>query len=419
MIDLVKKKYKLSFLSELSIYVAVIIIILSIGPWFIWNHKYLRAFFFLFFIILRIIIVLKQKSLPADSIHIMPITFLFLWYFWYNIYSAVNIIDPFSSLITQMLPLFFVIIMDLSEKLALKELAIKIFAIILAVSLFFYLLLFIGIPLPYEILEHPTNRFYGSFANFYFFILGLNFYSADFWRFSSVFTEPGHLVMICALYLYINNYEIKKWYNMIMLVSLLVSFSFAGYVLLVLGWLIFLWAAKGKLITTIPILVFVIVCSVCLEVFTSTKYSSGIVSTFILDRAEYDKEKGVAGNNRNDQAFENYYNNFSNTEEYFFGAGREEYKILFDSTPNSSYRVSIVNYGIIGVGIFVFMFLSFVLFRPSRMAFGMFVLFTLSFLQRPYWNWPAQSFMFVVSVFIFYCNKLQFGNKSAKGMLIM
>lgn len=419
MINSIKKKYELSFLSELSIYVAVIIIILSIGPWFVWHHKYLRAFFFLFFILLRIVVILKQKSLPVDNIHIIPITFLFLWYFWYNIYSAVNVLDPFSGLITQVLPLFFVIIMNLSEKMALKELTTKVFAIILAVSLFFYLLLFIGVPLPYEVLEHPTNRFYGSFANFYFFILGLNFYSADFLRFSSVFTEPGHLGMICALYLYINNYEIKKWYNMIMLVSLLVSFSFAGYILLVLGWLIFLWATKEKLKTAIPIFVFAIVCSVCLEIFTSTKYSSGIISTFILDRAEYDKEKGVTGNNRNDQTFENYYNNFFNTKKYFFGAGREEYKILFDSTPNSSYRVSIVNYGIIGVGIFVFMFLSFVLFRPSRMAFGMFVLFTLSFLQRPYWNWPAQSFMFVISVFIFYYGKLLLEDKSAQRMMIL
>lgn len=403
---------KLSVISQLSIYVVMIIMLLSMKPWFIWNYHYMYMALFVVLFLLRIVILMKRKIIFVYDMPILPIVFFTFWLFWIG-FSSINVKDLFSSIVIQILPLFFVLSMSISEKIKLKEVTMRIFAAILAVSILFYILFIVGFWFSYSVLDHPTNKTYNGFANFYFFILPIRFYSLDFLRFSSVFTEPGHLGMMCALYLYVNEYEVKKWYNMVMLIALLLSFSFAAYVLLLLGWMIYIWCKRKNIKSAIISVLVVLFCSCSLELYTSDNFSSGIVSTLILNRMEYDEERGISGNNRNDEKFMAYYESFSNTEDYFFGIGKEKYSLLFDSTQNSSYKTFILQYGIIGTGIFISIFLSLICCRPSRMAWGLFLLFLLSFLQRPYWYWSAQSFMFIVSVAIFYYERSMKMNKAS------
>lgn len=396
---------KINSLSNISIISGTIVVLLSMQPWFSWNKPYI-AVFEVVFLISSFLILIHRKTILSRGIYILPIFFLFIWYVWFGLYksSKSDILEPFTLFFTQILPLFFIYNMSLDEKKHIKEYVIKSFAIILLISLFFYLLFIIGIPLQYEVLEHPINKTYNSFANYYFFIIELNFDSKEFLRFRSIFTEPGHVGMMCALYLYISEYEIKKWYNIVILAALIFSFSFAAYVLLFVGWFIYLWASYRNIKPFILMILLIVSLMFAIDTYTARSTSEGVVSTLILDRAKYDKDKGIAGNNRNDETFKIYYDQFSDKIDYLIGAGREEYVALFQSTPNSSYRSFIVQYGLIGLIIFLFLFFSFILCRPSRLAIGMFLLFLISFIQRPYWGWAAQAYMFIIAVFIFYNN---------------
>lgn len=392
-------------LSNISVISGTIVVLLSMQPWFSWNKPYI-AIFEVLFLISSLFVLLHRKTILSRGIYMLPIVLLFIWYLWSGLYksSKVDISEPFTLFFTQILPLFFIYNMSSDEKKHVKEYVIKSFAIILLISLFFYFIFLVGLPLKYAVLEHPINKSYNSFANFYFFIIELNFDSREFLRFRSIFTEPGHVGMMCALYLYISEYKMRKWYNMIILAALVLSFSFAAYVLLFVGWFIYLWASYRNIKPAILMILLIVPLMFAIDTYTARSSSEGIVSTLILDRAKYDKDKGIVGNNRNDETFKIYYDQFSDRIDYLIGAGREEYVSLFQSTPNSSYRSFIVQYGLIGLMVFLLLFFSFVLCRPSRLAFGMFLLFLISFIQRPYWGWAAQAYMFIIAVFVFYDN---------------
>lgn len=392
------------FLSNLSIYFAVLVIICSMSPWFVWGKSYIMVILLGLFLLSRSFEMSYYHYNLKDT-PIYTTLLLLLWCLWYSYHCFQNIemgkfLVPF---LTQILPLFFVIILKFDEKKKVIEQTTKLFAIILAISLLYYCLFLIGLPLPYKIIQHPTNLVYSSFANYYLFIIEATFDATEFLRFRSIFTEPGHVGMMCALYLYINKYQIKKWYNATILAVLIASFSFAAYVLLACGWLIYLRASRLSLKPVFLTIIAVIIVAISIEILTTPKGADkGILSTKILDRTQYDEEKGISGNNRNDYNFNSYYKEFSQRPDYFMGIGLDEYGKKFASTPNSSYRCFIVQYGLIGLIIYLSMFLSLVLYRPSRLGIGMFFLFSLSFIQRPYWIWAAQSFMFVAATYMFY-----------------
>lgn len=390
-------------LSKLSVVMASFVMILSIQPWFIWGKNYVFVFLLCVFLLLRLILSVSGKC-NLKNLSIATMFSLLFWYLWYGLFNASNTdkLEPLTLIFTKILPLVFIILMSYYEKKQVVSYTVKIFALILIISTLSYCLYLAGVPFRYELIEHPTNTFYKGFANFYLFILEAKFDAVEFLRFRSVFTEPGHVGMMCALYLYVNKYDLKKWYNIIMLFVLVISFSFAAYVLLILGWMIYIKAVKLSF-RPIALAVFIAVLSaMLLEIYTITNENKGVVSTYIIERAMFDDKKGLVGNNRNDDYFLNFYDDFSSQYNYFTGIGREKFGQLFSGTPNSSYRNFIVQYGIIGLILFILIFFSVLLHCPTSLGIGLFILFFLSFIQRPYWDWEAQSYIYISAIYIYY-----------------
>lgn len=391
------------YLSEISVCMAVVVMILSMQPWFVWGKSYMISIPLMLFLLLRFAISINGQY-NFKKMPVITILLLVLWYLWYGLFKAsyMDITEPFTVSFTKILPLFLIMIMGYFEKKKIVIYVTKLFAIILFVSIVAYCFYIIGFPLPYEIIEHPTNTVYNGFANFYFFIVESKFDVLEYLRFRSVFTEPGHVGMMCALYLYINEYDFKKWYNVIILLALVMSFSFAAYVLLLCGWMLYAKAVRLSFKPIILVLSLAILSAISLEICTLNKENKGVVSIYILERAKFDENKGLSGNNRNDEFFLNYYENFSEKIDYFVGVGRDEFRENFQGTPNSSYRNFIVQYGVIGLIIFIGIFFSILLYYPTRLGWGLFVLFLLSFIQRPYWIWEAQSYMFIAVIYVYY-----------------
>ena len=375
-------------ISRLSILIAVLLMLYSSGPWFFWNAIFVSIVLKILFILCRL--WLCEGLLRKYSISIL---LLFLLYFWMELYHWNGLMKSIGMLFYKFIPLLLITMMKYDEKRRLVDTVLTVFSLIILVSIGAYFLYLFGIPLKSSIIEH-SNTFYPPFTNYYFFVK-VNSLS-EFMRFSSVFTEPGHLGMISALLLYVNHYNFSDYRNVVFLIAIILSLSLAAYILLLLGWFLCYILSKKMSIALFAKIVIVLLFVVLLVQVILYYSPSGAFNELIIQRMQYDSELGIEGNNRNDQFFMNFYNNFISTKDYFLGIGEEKVGSLFANTANSSYRVYILQYGVLGFIILILYFYSYIYGSCSKLAFGLFALFFVSFLQRPYWfSWELQSYVYI------------------------
>lgn len=107
----------------------------------------------------------------------------------------------------------------------------KLFIICLIPGLIIYLLLSIGFELPYRMLD-PLNPLKSSVYELYFGFVRNSGSS----RFAAVFDEPGMMGTFCAMFLAVDGFRAKKKFgNIILLISGILSISLAFFILLVIG----------------------------------------------------------------------------------------------------------------------------------------------------------------------------------------
>jgi hypothetical protein len=290
--------------------------------------------------------------------------------------------------------------MDNFEKERLVRMTTTVYAWIVGISIVFYILIiFCGITFPYSLIKH-TNEGYSEFKNYGFLIVRDEF--SIFYRFQSIFTEPGHVGMIASLILYVNKYKLKKISVFIILVGLLLSFSLAAYVLLALGYCIYQFAGGKRIYKKIIIVLSIAVLLGGTGLYLYKEYPDSIVTTLIVNRMQYDEEKGIAGNNRigAGTGFDYYYNKyFLGTSDMIWGAGPELFQEKFSWGVNS-YKSFFHIYGFVGI-ILLFLF-YFSMSIHSRLSFGLFIVYCASFLQRTYALWEMELFLFVGAMGVFH-----------------
>lgn len=335
----------------------------------------------------------------VDVRKLCTIFFLYFLYIWLGIFHSESFSQSFLIFFRRYLPLLFIVLMTMEEQERLKNFTIKGLSLILAISIVAYIAWILGVQLPFSRIDHPTSSWYAPFFNYYFFITSIN--TSDFLRFRSVFTEPGHLGMICAIFLYINGYSLRRFQNLILLVALILSFSLAAYVLLASGWIIYQTMSGisfHKLLKSMFVAIFI--CGIGF-IYLNSKSEENPFSVLILDRLVYDEDKGLSGDNRNTYDFMQTYKHLSFSE-YLIGKGNSFIQNKFANTANSSYRNFILANGAIGLFFLFSFFFSVIYIFPSRLAIGLFLLYVISFIQRPYWLWEIESWMYLCAVPIFY-----------------
>ena len=122
----------------------------------------------------------------------------------------------------------------------------KIMGAMLIPSLLAFFLYLVNIPLPNGNTQFGDN-FY-TFSNYYFFLIDDGQLFSFFPRFQSVFPEPLYLGSTCALLLMTQRGKWKKWYNIVMLVALLFSFSLSAYVYITAIVFLNLWIKRKKIV---------------------------------------------------------------------------------------------------------------------------------------------------------------------------
>ena len=252
----------------------------------------------------------------------------------------------------------------------------KVFAGFLIISILFFFLHFIGVNLPNVSVERGNY----SYTNFFFFLLD----DRELWnilipRFNSVFLEPGHMGTTIIMLLATQIGKWKKWYNVVLFVALLMSFSLAAYCLGVMLLFLRLWMLRRKIVLKILGLV----SFLGIIVGGSFVYNDGdnMLNNLIVMRLEVsDTGDDFKGNNRVSEDFEKEFESFLGSSDILFGREMD-----YEGWGNSGYRVYIYDYGMAGFALFLlFYFFAFRTGRDIRAITTAFVLAMTNFWIRGY-----------------------------------
>ena len=252
----------------------------------------------------------------------------------------------------------------------------KVFAGFLIISILFFCLHFIGVNLPNVSVERGNY----SYTNFFFFLLD----DRELWnilipRFNSVFLEPGHMGTTIIMLLATQIGKWKKWYNVVLFVALLMSFSLAAYCLGVMLLFLRLWMLRRKIVLK----VLGLVSFLGIIVGGSFVYNDGdnMLNNLIVMRLEVsDTGDDFKGNNRVSEDFEKEFESFLGSSDVLFGREMD-----YEGWGNSGYRVYIYDYGMVGFALFlVFYFFAFRTGRDIRAITTAFVLALTNFWIRGY-----------------------------------
>lgn len=352
----------------------------SLHPWFLWSlgpYAYiLMTFCFWGFY------VLTQSAYTPT-----PINTKYIWPFAaYSVLQTciffVNSGATFMAFISIALQIacFFIIFRANGDLLKQSMLAVsKSMAVILCFSIFGFILYLGGSPLPYVDAKFGDELYH--FSNYYLFLIDDRSLFTLIPRFQSVFLEPSHMAIASAFLLMIDCGHWKRWYNIVHLVAITMSFSLEAYVLLFC--LIFLnkWIQNINFIRNLIIIISLFASVVIGSFF----YEDGnnMFNSLIVMRLEVDDGE-VAGNNRTTEDFDSEYESFLNSSDIIFGRD-------MDGTPgNSGYKVFIYENGFANLILLAF-FYFILLYNPQnkRAAVTAFILTMIHFVVRAHMTWAS------------------------------
>lgn len=264
-------------------------------------------------------------------------------------------------------------ILPINYQKDLLQFITKWLAILLGIGVVEYFLLFI-INLPsIGMFIHPN---YEPYINYGFYIQTTASFT-EFWRFNAFFLEPGHLAMLSTFLIIANNFNIKKNpYCAILLLTVILSFSLAGYLLLFLGWGLFWIKNIKRLIFTL------ITLTIAVTIISNWNLGDNPINELIISRLEYDNEKGIKGNNR-----------FNNETDFVYKKGQKngwnwvgmKDHANLDLIDGAGFKIFVLKYGWIGVILALLFYLS-IIPRDCNVRYTSIFVFIIAacFIQRAY-----------------------------------
>lgn len=248
------------------------------------------------------------------------------------------------------------------------------FAILLAISLVVYILYAFGVPLPHTSLSYGIRY---EFNNYYFFLQRDNVM-----RFHSIFLEPGHMTMGLAPLLFINNYNLKNKYVAILFISQLLSLSLAGYIVLVIGYLLslFINSDYSRKIQSIVLIIssFVAFLIVCTMVWKDFSFQEAILNRLIFE------DGTLSGYNRTGEAFDYFYDHIMSTDDKWFGVSWKESD--FDHGV-AGYKRFVVTSGLVGLILSLLLYLMPIFITFKKDSVFLVIILLLLLFQNAYPDW--------------------------------
>ena len=187
-------------------------------------------------------------------------------------------------------------------------------------------------------------------------------------RFFAFYDEPGALGNIVMVFLYCGRFDLRKWYNIVFMISGLLSFSLAFYIAMIVWYIVF-----G---TTRVKIAFIIISVLAVYYFWNNDY----LYDLIFSRFEFTDE-GLAGYNRERGEFTGWFDNLLITD-YLFWGYRPIQKVIYAA----SWKWAFALYGIIPCIVYTFTLIKSrvnKLMTPKDILMGAFIIVVI-FIQRPF-----------------------------------
>jgi len=356
-----------------------LLFLVSMQLWIGWGHK---AVLMSICGILTIICGYNCNMYKFSKKYVIAALILYVSYLFVS--TGITSRTIFSQIPSFLIPIICVLCVRDAYKKQLLMLITKWYAIILIPSAIIYFINNI-VHLPSLGIIYYDNLEYGGFENYLFYVHrmigGGN-------RFNGPFLEPGHLGMIGAFVLMANNFRLKNTYNLIILASVILSLSLAGYMLALIGYILCAYNEGKK--NAGKLIIFAVVVVTCVLVAQNYNGGDNIINEKILSRFEVDEEKGISGNNRASFHVMILFEDALNDNNLLLYGYDREYQRQNEElfTSSNGLVFFIVRHGIVGV-LIVFLFYAYLAIKAENRKYALsFLLFVfLCFLQRSYYNW--------------------------------
>lgn len=349
----------------------------SMYPWYMWGNSLtlITSLLTAFFSIILFVFERKKFILTREKIGLFfCITSMYIWHL---------VVQGGLGLFLHYVSWIILLFIKDEYKYNILSFITKWFAILLLVSLIFYIAFLLGFSVTPSYIEYQLGRY--PTLNYYLFTLPIN--QIDFFRFKSIFMEPGHLTMGLVPLIMANRFDLKNKYVLILFIAEIFTFSLAGYITMFIGYLLINFSIQ-YMKYLIMSATFVVISIFVLE---RTGFSE-MLDKFLWSRLEY-QNGDIAGNNRTTEEFDMVYDSVLNST--YKWTGRDDVDFMAFG-GNSGYKKYIVMEGLIGLFLtlitFVYQFLV-----CRKYLVGVFSLILLLLLyQNAYPFWFAVMSMYIL-----------------------
>lgn len=269
----------------------------------------------------------------------------------------------------------------------------RCFYYIISASLLLYLLNLFHVPIPsmgmVEYNQYQINNFYYIYTD------SLSYEG----RFTGFCLETGYFSLLCICLLALEEFNFSKLSSKILLLSVILSVSLEGYLLLVIG-IIITSLTKTNHISDISMKLLGLFILFVILIFVIINYKGGnnIIAEKILERLVFDEDLGIVGNNRENIYAQPIVDELFYSNDIWFGIGSERLAsaLDFEEVDVCSWRVFVVSHGAIYTLIFFFLILLFFYRTSKRKTITILVILLLDF--YPHGDLFNETFYFYIII---------------------
>lgn len=294
--------------------------------------------------------------------------------------SGTGNLNKYIFALMGVLPLTSIVLLKDEYLMDLLESFQKILYPLLALGAVFWILHLAGYDLPSTEVTFGTAldskgnveaQYY--FSNHYLYLVDDNWFMRSdseipsFFRFSSIFCEPGYFAILLTFLLFINKFNMKDKRNIVYVVSLVLTLSLAGFILSLFAYVANRLELSRKRISTLVGIG--VVVTIAYLFFSNYNDGNNAINEAIISRLEVDEDKGIAGNNRTSEALDDQFAKLLTSSDLLFGiSARDEIEF------GVGYKAFMMKNGLFGLVLFLW-FLTAVARRAGN--YRSWVLFTL------------------------------------------
>lgn len=378
-----KSKYRTSILYG---FLAVLFFVM-LNPCYVWGYEWPRKALIVFSGIMLVVSMSKDFKMPNP---LLIFILLFLCCF------MVSFENPLSF--TIFLLLIFLLIPNKKKQL-IYHYIIRLYAAFMVVSILAYLLVvWLGVNLPSHYIAASNQFKEYDYTQYPFLVIPNDFKHPDgLFRFHSVFDEPGVVGTLAGLFLWIERYKIGKWYNLVVFISGVLSFSLFFIIISTFYFMVVFKDVVFRLKNLFYLCVVVLSLTVAYFSLKERTEIDAVVDALVLSRFETDSNKG---DNRSTDTFDAAYEKFlASGDGLMFGKGSSAH-VKIDPAVQS-YKMMIYDYGIVFVffSLFFFLYHGYLIYgKKTKLQYFLYLVFLLGFYyQRPaFLLAPAYFFLFLV-----------------------